>query len=164
MGNRRVHQILNAFAVDGAHRKYFLETELGEFVHAFFSARRIHLVDGDEDGLAAFAQALRHFAVKRHDAFLDIDDEDDRIRRFDGHADLLHGGLDDDIAGFLAAQQTDAAGVHERVGPALPFGLDAHAVARDARLVMHNRDAFFDDAIEQRGFAHIRAADDGDKS
>jgi hypothetical protein len=46
----------------------------------------------------------------------------------------------------------------------MPFGLDAHAVARDAGLVMHNRNAFFDDAIEQRGFSDIGATDDGDES
>ena len=65
--------------------------------------------------------------------------------------------------GFLAAQQADAAGVHEREGFAVPFRLHAHAVARDAGLVMHDGDAPFDDAVEQRGFPDIRAADDGDE-
>jgi hypothetical protein len=35
-------------------------------------------------------------------------------------------------------------------------------IARDAGLVMHNRNPFFDDAIEQRRFADIWPTDDGD--
>jgi hypothetical protein len=46
----------------------------------------------------------------------------------------------------------------------MPFGLDAHAVARNAGLVVHNRNAFFNNAIKERGFADIGPSDDGDKS
>jgi hypothetical protein len=48
-------------------------------------------------------------------------------------------------------------------GFSVPFGLDADAVARDAGLVMDDRDPFFYDAVEERGFADIRTADDGDE-
>jgi hypothetical protein len=161
---RRVHQIFNAFAVNRADGENFLEAELGKFIHAgLFGAMRVHLVDRNQNGLAAAqAQFLRDFAVQRHNAFLHIDDEDDDVRGFDGQIHLLHRGLDDDVAGFFAAQQADAAGVHEREGASVPFGLGADAVARDARLVMHDGDAPSDDAVEQRGLADIGAADDGD--
>ena len=67
-------------------------------------------------GLPLRRRCLRHFAVERHDAFLHVDDEDDGVRGFDGDFDLFERGLDDDVVGFFAAQQTDAAGVHEREG------------------------------------------------
>jgi len=76
----------------------------------------------------------------------------------------FYRGADDDIAGLLAPQQPDAAGVHQRVGAAMPLGLHTYAVARHARLVVHDRDAFFHSAVKQRGFADIGAADDGDES
>ena len=75
---------------------------------------------------------------------------------------LLQRGLDDDIVGFFAAQQADAAGVHQREGFSAPLGLGGDAVARDAGLIMHNRNALADDAIEQRGLADVWPPDDGD--
>jgi hypothetical protein len=36
-------------------------------------------------------------------------------------------------------------------------------IARDAGLVMDNRNPLFDDAIEQRGFADVWPSDDGDE-
>ena len=105
----------------------------------------------------------RDFAVERHDAFLHVDDEDDGARGFDGDFHLFERGLDDDVVGFFAAQQADAAGVHEREGFSAPLGLGGDAVARDAGLVMHDRNPLADDAVEQRGFADIGPADDGDE-
>ena len=113
-------------------------------------------------GLPLLRNFCRDFAVKRHDAFLHVDDENDGARGFDGDFDLFERGFDNHVIGFFAAQQADAAGVHERERFSVPLGLGADAVARDAGLVVDNRNAFFDDAVEQRGFADIRAADDGD--
>ncbi len=147
-----------------ADGKDFLETQLGKFIGVSFGAARVHLVGGDQNGFAAAAQAAGNFAVERHDAFLHVDDQHDDIRRFDGQFHLFERGLDDDVAGFFAAQQTDAAGVHEREGVPAPLGLGGDAVARDAGLVMHDGDAPSDDAIEQRGLADIRPADNGDQA
>ena len=36
-------------------------------------------------------------------------------------------------------------------------------LARDAGLVVHDGDAPVDNAVEQRGFAHVGATDDGDQ-
>ena len=75
---------------------------------------------------------------------------------------LFERGLDDDVVGFFAAQQADAAGVNERERPPVPFGLGGDAVAGDAGLIVDNCDALADDAIEQRGLADIGPSDDGD--
>ncbi len=82
---------------------------------------------------------------------------------FNGQFDLVHGGFDDHVVGFFTAQQADAAGVHQRERAPVPFRLGGDAVARDTRLVMHNRNPFADDAVEQRGLADIRPSDDGNQ-
>ena len=145
-----------------ADGKNFLETEPGKFVRAFFDASRVHFVDRDQNWLSAALQFLRDFAVERHDSFLHVDDENDGVRGFNRDFDLFERGLDDNVVGFFAAEQADAAGVHERERFSVPLGLGGDAVARDAGLVVDNRDAFSDDAIEQRGFADIWPSDDGD--
>ena len=162
-GEGGVHEVFDAFAVNGADGENGGEAEADEFVGVFFLVGGVHFVDGHDDGLAAFAQALGDFLVEGDDAFLDIDDEDDGAGGFDGDFDLFKGGLDDDVGGLFTAQEADAAGVHEGVGAAVPFGLDADAVAGDAGLVVNDGDALADDAVEEGGFADIRAADDGDQ-
>ena len=146
-----------------ADGKHFLEAEPGEFIHVLFRRTRVHLIDRHQNGFAAGPQFLRDFTVQRHDAFLHIDDEDDGARGINGDFHLFERGFDDDIFGFFAAQQADAAGVHERERFSVPLGLHAHAIARDAGLVMDDGDAPLDDAVEQRGFPDVRAADDGDE-
>ena len=163
IGNRLIHQVLDAFAVDRADGENFVEAELGKFVRAFSARSRVHLVDGDQNGLPLFRNFSADFAVQRHDAFLHIDDEDDGVCGFDRQIHLFQRGLDDDVVGFFAAQQADAAGVHERERLAAPLGLGGDAVARDAGLVMHNRNPLADDAVEQRGFADIWPSDNGDE-
>ena len=55
-------------------------------------------------GLPLKAQALGHFAVQWHGAFLDVHDENNDIGRLDGDLDLFHRGADDHVVGFFAAQ------------------------------------------------------------
>jgi hypothetical protein len=150
--------------VDRADRKHFLEPEPREFIQVLFREARVHLVDRHHHGLAAGPQFLRNLTVQRHDTFLHVDHQNNRARRVNGDFDLRQRGLDDDIFGFFAAQQADAAGVYEREGFSVPLGLDADAVARDAGLVMDDGNAPLDDAVEQRGFPDIGPADDGDES
>ena len=149
--------------MDRADGKHFLEAEPGEFVHVFFREARVHLVDRDQNGFTAGPQFLRDLAIERRHTFLNVDHENDGARGVDGDFHLLERGLGDDVLGFLTAQQADAAGVHERVDAPLPFGLDAHTVARDARLIMDDGDAPLDNTVEQRGFPDVWAAYDGNK-
>ena len=128
------HQVIDAFAVDGADREDPVEAELGEFQGAGLGAAGVDLVDRNEDRFAAAAEPLGDLAVQRHDAFLHVDHKHNDIRRLDRQAHLLDGGLDDGFAGFLAAEQSNASGVHQRERAALPLGLGADAVAGDPRL------------------------------
>ena len=144
-------------------RENLIKTERGKFIRVFFRATGVHLVDRDQNGFAAAPQFFRNFAVERDNSFLHVDNKNDGIRGFNGDFHLCERGFDNHIVGFFAAQQTDAAGVYEREGFSVPLGLDADAVARDAGLVMHDRNAFFDDAIEQRGFPDVWPTNNGNQ-
>ena len=124
----------------------------------------IDLVDGDEDGPAGLPQPRRDFAIQRHDAILDIDDEDDRFRRLDRDGDLIDGGAGDDVVRLFAVLEANSAGVHERVGLAQPLRFHADAISGHSRLVMDDGDALSDDAVEQGRFPNIGPTDDGNDS
>ena len=57
----------------------------------------------------------------------------------------------------------EAAGVDDGELPALPLGVRVVAVAGDAGRRPHERQAPADQAVEERGLAHVGAADDGDQ-
>ena len=144
-----------------ADGKDLVEAELGELQRAVLGPVGVHLVDGDQDRFAAVAQARGGFAVQRHDALLDVHHQDDDIGRLDGEFDLFERRLDDDIVRLLAAQQADAAGIHQRERPPAPFHLGRDAVAGDARLIVHDGDAPPGDAVEQGRLADVGPAHNG---
>ena len=93
-----------------------------------------------------------------------VHDENNDLGRFDRDLHLVERGLLDLVHCFLAAQQADAAGVHQLERPSVPLGLGADAIARDAGPVVHDGNAPPGDAIEQRGLADIRPANNGDQA
>ena len=58
--------------------------------------------------------------------------------------------------------EVDAAGVDQREAPPVPVGRELLAVARDARALVHDRLARLREAVDERGLADVRIADDGD--
>jgi hypothetical protein len=52
--------------------------------------------------------------------------------------------------------------IDEAEGPAPPRGLDLDAVARHAGVAMRDRLAASEEAVHERGLAHVLTADDGD--
>jgi hypothetical protein len=157
----RIHQRFDAFAVNCADRKDFVEPEFGELQGAVFGTVGVHLVDGDQHRFAAGAQARGGFAVQRHDALLDIHHEDDDVGRLDGEFHLFERRLNDDIVRLFAPEQADAAGIHQCERPPAPIHFGGDAVARDAWLIMHDGNAPPGDAIEQCGLADVGPADNG---
>ena len=147
--------------MDRADGKNFVEAERGEFRGLGFDARGIDFVDGDQHRFGAAAQTLGGLAIERHDTFPHIDHQDDDVGGFDGELHLFEGRFDDDIIRLFAAQQSDAAGVHQRERSAAPFGFGADAVAGDARLIVNDSDAASDNAIKESGLADVWAANDG---
>src|SRR2546430_12443387 len=64
------------------------------------------------------------------------------------------------VTGVQTCALPISAGIDQRERSAAPFGLGAHTVARDARLVVHDGDAPPGDAVEQRRFPDVRPPDD----
>ena len=58
--------------------------------------------------------------------------------------------------------EVDAAGVDQREAAPVPLAVELLAVARDPRALVHDRLAGAREAVDQRGLAHVRIADDGD--
>ena len=136
-----VHQDGGASVVQGADGKNVFETQRGKFHGVVGGGLVVGFVNGEQRGFAALAQMLGHFLVQRHNAFLHIDDKNNRIRRLNGQIHLFHRGRGDDVLRFLARNKADSAGIHERKRPSCPFGLGCDAVARHPCLIVHNGNA-----------------------
>lgn len=162
MLDRGVHERFDPKAVDGADGIGSIKAEGSEVSGGRLGEVGIDFVDGDEDGLPAFAQAVGDVEVERDEAILHIDDEDDEVGGFDGEFDLFKGGAGDDVAGFFAAEEADAAGVHKGKGMPAPLGFGGYSIASDAGLIMHDGNTTTDDAVKERGLADVGPSDDGD--
>ena len=158
------HQIDDAFAMDGADRENFVETEFVEFEGRDFDALSVDLISGDDYGFAGATKFVGDFAVEGNNTFLDVGGENDDVGGFDSEINLIEGGLGDDVGGFLAAEQADTAGIDEREGITAPFGFGGDAVAGDAGDVVDNGDAPAHNAIKQSRLADIRPAHDSDQT
>lgn len=86
------------------------------------------------------------------------------MSRIDCEVHLFHRRFDNNIPSFLAVEETDATGIHESKRLTAPLRFSAHAIARDAGLVMDNRNAPADNAVKQRGFADIRPTHNGNET
>ena len=75
----------------------------------------------------------------------------------DGDFRLIFHLAEDDIIGL----RLDTAGIDEDHGAAVPFDFVIDAVTGNAGRILHDGDALARNFVEQRGFTHVRAADDG---
>jgi len=64
----------------------------------------------------------------------------------------------------LLVFRQDAAGIDHAETAPKPIGVGVKAVASDARLVADDGPARADNAVEQRGLAHVWPADDGQQA
>ena len=117
----------------------------------------VHLVDSQDDGLAAAQQHGRHLLIGGGKAGLDIRQEDDDVGVVNGDLGLIpHKGQD-----LIIRAGLDAAGVDEGERPAVPVRLPVDAVPGDAGGILHDGKALADELVEEHGLAHIGAAHDG---
>ena len=135
--------------MNGADRKDLLEAELCEFRDAHISAACVHLIDRNQDRLAAAAQPGGRVAIERDDPLLHVHHQDKRVRRFNGQFHLFERRFGNDIGRLFTAQQTDAAGIDQREGASMPFRFGADAVTRHARLIVDDSNAPANNAVEQ---------------
>ena len=86
-----------------------------------------------------------------------VDHEDHHVDVFQrGRGGLVHVAVQGFLAAFVHARSIDIHRLH------VAFGLDAqHVVAGGLGLARGDRELLAEDVVEQRGLAHVRAADDG---
>ena len=149
---------LDAATVRGADRDRVGETETREIGLESLVFRVIDLVDHEHDRRFRFAQDAREFLIDRRETVLRIDDEENEVA-------LAHGGIGRGAhlrGQFRLARAADSAGIPDHERPRAAHCRGRQPIARDARLIMHNRDVAPGEPIEKRRFADIRTADDGD--
>ncbi len=117
------------------------------------------LVHHEEDGLGGLADDARDLLVLVRDAGGAVDDEDDDVGLLRGEDGLLADAGGKDVLGL---DGLDAAGIDDDEVAAVPVGLVVAAVARDAAGLVDDGVAGDRDAVDERGLADVRAADDCD--
>ena len=149
---------VRAEIVLGADREQALEAELGEFIRVLPVLRVVYFVHDQNDRLARAAEFFRDVAVNPREPFLPIHDEDQHVARLDGD---VHLGVDLLGEGHVHIR-ADAASVEDGERRAAELAHRRDAVARDARLIMHDRDFSPGKTVEESGLADIGPAYDCD--
>src|SRR6202041_810504 len=153
-----VEQHINAETVFGGDGENFV-TQFVKLRSEFDGLlRRVHFINGNDGRLAGAAHKLHDFLIERRRAGAAVNNDYDAAGVINGDAGLAQNFAGD--SGFILGN--DSAGVHDFKGAAFPGAGAVDAVASNARLVGHDRAARRGEAIEQRGLAHIGAADDHD--
>ena len=159
-----IEQIAGPAAVVRRNGDRIAEPELVELDRGVAAGQAVGLVRHQNRRLVGAPQHVGDFVVAGVDAAPGVDHEDDDVGLADGDVGLLAGvvgdlgerfGLD-----FLIVLQT--AGVDKRELDPAPIGRAVDAVARRSWLVLDDGAPFADQAIEQRGLADVRPADDCD--
>ncbi len=114
---------------------------------------------GDHDHLgSALAQPAREALVERQDAGAGVDQEQHDVGALDGAlGETAHARLQ-----RLAAGGLPAGGIEQGEGKVAELGRRFTHVARHPRRVVDDGVALADQTVEQRRFANVGTADDGD--
>ena len=155
-----VEQVAGADAVQRRQRQGLAEAELVELERLGIAAWIVELVRDQDHRLARAAQQVGELLVPGSDAGARVDHEQHEIGLGDRGASLV---------GDLALHRArvagiDATGVEDREGGPAPLDDQLLAVARDARLLVHDRLAGRGQAVHERRLADVREADDGDRA
>ncbi len=150
-----VEQIARPLAVDRRHREDHVGAELVELVKVG-RARIVHLVGDEHPRLAANCAAAPRRDDRSDAGRLRASTTNKQKIRFpDRFVDLAA----DLPVHWRARIVGDAAGVDEPEWTPCPLRLSEVPIARRAGLLRHDRGVVLDDAVEERGFADVRSAD-----
>src|SRR5271165_454431 len=143
----------------GRDRKHPLDSQPMELINDVRLLFGIGFVDREEERAASLAQQANQFQVgasKRGAAVNDHNDGGGFVERDTSLAeDLRRNEI------FVFRQNPTS--VDNANAAAAPLRIAVEAVARDPWLVANDSAARSDDAVEQRGFAYIRSAHDGQR-
>ncbi len=145
-------------AMLGRQRHRLAKAEVVALEQARIGGAPLGLVADQVHLLASAAQHLSKALIQRGHAGARIVHEQDDVGFANGKFGLLaHAIFEGAIGAVLVASGIED--LKAQIGnPAFRFA----AVARDARRVIHQRDALTDEAVEQGRFADIGAADNSD--
>ena len=153
-----IEEVPHPQPVLGRQQRGLLEAELEDLVREVALARRVRLVRRDDHLAAGTSEQLRDFSVNWGQALPDVEQEDDGVGLVDRDLRLR---LDRGLGRILVRVQIEPGRVdHGELPP--PVRDAVEPVAREARLRVDDRLAPAEDAVEQRRFADVGAADDGD--
>ena len=142
----------------GRNRHGFAEAQFPGLQHAALRAARLGLVGDQNHRLAGPAHDFGEGAVVRHQAGLGVHQEENEIGFLDG--DL---GLQAHAARQRPSRRVFEAGRVDHIEKdVVEFGGMNAAVAGDAGGIVDKSQLATGQAVEKRGFADVRPADDGD--
>ena len=153
-----VEEVVDAGAVFGGDGENG-RAERMKFRGERFLPGRVDLIHRDEKRFAGGAEKPTEFLIEGSDAGLGVDDENEQGGFSDGDMGLAENLLRDES--FIVGN--NAAGVDDLERVAAPIGFAVDAVAGDAGLVGDDGAARAGQAIEERGLADVRAADDHER-
>src|SRR5580692_3669840 len=152
----RVQQIIQTAAVFGRNRKHPPNPKPMKFVHPGLLLVRVNFIDCQEQRLAQAQQQVGEFKVGSGEFAASIGDHDDCRSFLKGHSRLAKylGGNE-----FMVIRDDAARIDNAQLAPA-PLCFAVEPVASDAGFVADNGAPRSDDAVEQRGLAHVGAPHD----
>ncbi len=152
---RRI-ELGHAFAMFGADRHRLAQPQRIGFKDAGLAALAFGLVGGQHHRHRLFAQPAADFLVQRGNAGAGIHHEERRIRALERYLRLRPHPAGQGFGIFIFP----AGGIHRLEGEARDPRLAHAAIARHAGLIVHQRQPFAHQPVEQRGLADIGAAND----
>gem|GEM_PF-4239642 len=155
---QRFEQVGNAHPVLGGERDRIAEAERIGLQHAAFAGAAFGLVGQHDHRHRRGAQPLADLLVQRRQPGARIDHEKCHIGGFQRRFGLLaHAAGKRFGLVVLPTRRID-----DLEFQAEQFGIAEAAVARNARLVVDERELLADEPVEQRGLSDVRSADDDD--
>ena len=150
-----VEEIVDAGAVLGGDGEDG-NADAMENVGVGFLRHGVDFVDGNHKRFAGSTQEAGEFFVEGRKAGLAVHDQHEQRGLLDGYMSLAQDFLRDQ--GFVIGD--DAAGIDNFQRATTPFGFAIDAVACDAGLVGDDGAARAGQTVEERGLAHVGAAND----
>ncbi|MHC2559097.1 hypothetical protein ACVIVD_001091 [Bradyrhizobium liaoningense] len=155
---QRVIELAHALAMLGRNLDGIAEAERKGLHRAGIAMLALALVGDQQHRLVGLAGEIGEGAIGGRETNAGIDDEEQRVGLRDrGFGLLLHARGQRALGAFVETGGIDD-GELEVAEPGLAFA----AVAGDARQVIDKRELLSNQAVEQRRFADIGPADDGD--
>ena len=157
--SERIVEIAQALAMLGGNLDGVAEAQRVGFHRADFAVLALALVGDQHHRLVGAAREIGKGAIVRRQACARVDHEHQRIRKADRGFGLLLHPRGERALGALV----EAGGIDDGEFEVAETRISLAAVARNAGLVIHQREFLPDQPVEQRRLSDIGPADDGNR-